>query len=145
MSIISIFKRKCWIPWGFRKQFIVEGLYRFRYLSDVYCILVSAAPCTPVFLKRLRTNTARWSDTGHFLTPWWPPHSTILPPPPSQSLFFLKYKQNMEFRREVWYSSNWNLHCESYVLSFIFNAKHCVVNTLLDFKYFPVDCISQTL
>jgi hypothetical protein len=51
----------------------------------------------------------------------------------------------MEFRREVWYSSNWNLLCESYVLSFIFNAKRCVVNTLLDFKHFPVDCISQTL
>ena len=28
------------------------------------------------------------------------PHSTILPPP-SQSPFSLKYKQNMEFRREV--------------------------------------------
>jgi hypothetical protein len=26
----------------------------------------------------------------------------------------------MEFRREVWYSSNWNLLYESYVLSFIF-------------------------
>jgi hypothetical protein len=50
-------------------------------------------------------------------------------PPPSQSPFSLKYKQNMEFRKEVWYSSNWNLLCESYVLSFIFNAKHCVVNT----------------
>jgi hypothetical protein len=48
-------------------------------------------------------------------------------PPPSQSPFSLKYKQNMEFRREVWHSSNWNLLCESYVLSFIFNAKHCVV------------------
>jgi hypothetical protein len=30
----------------------------------------------------------------------------------------------------------------TYVLSFIFNAKHCVVNTLLDFKHFPVDCTS---
>jgi hypothetical protein len=29
-----------------------------------------------------------------------PPHSTILAPP-SQSPFSLKYKQNMEFRREV--------------------------------------------
>ena len=63
----------------------------------------------------------------------------------SQSPFSLKYKHNMEFRRDVWYSSNWNLLCESYVLFFIFNAKHCVVNTLLDFKHFPVDCISQTL
>ena len=27
----------------------------------------------------------------------------------------------------------------------LFNAKHCVVNTLLDFKHFPVDFISQTL
>jgi hypothetical protein len=69
------------------------------------------------------------------------------PPAPmaSQSPFSLKYKQNMEFRREVWYSSNWNLLCESYVMSFIFKAKHSVVNTLLDFKHFPLDCISQTI
>jgi hypothetical protein len=26
----------------------------------------------------------------------------------------------------------------------LFNAKHCAVNTLLDFKHFPVDCISQS-
>jgi hypothetical protein len=62
--------------------------------------------------------------------PWCPPNQPFWP----QSPFSLKYKQNMEFRREVWYSSNWNFLCESYVLSFIFNAKRCVVNTLLDFK-----------
>ena len=66
-----------------------------------------------------------------------PPPLNHFAPPPSQSPFSLKYKQNMEFRREVWYSSNWNLLCESYVLSFNFNAKYCVVNTLLDFKHFP--------
>jgi hypothetical protein len=41
--------------------------------------------------------------------------------PPSRSPFSLKYKQNMEFRREVWYSSNRNLLCESMsILSFNF-------------------------
>jgi hypothetical protein len=54
-----------------------------------------------------------------------PPAPMVAPPlnhfgPPSQSPFSLKYRQNMEFRREVWYSSNWNLLCESYVLSFNF-------------------------
>ena len=34
--------------------------FRFRYLSDVCsCSVVPAAPCSPVFLKRLRTNTGR--------------------------------------------------------------------------------------
>jgi hypothetical protein len=54
------------------------------------------------------------------------PPSTILPP--SQSSFSLEYKQNigrkMEFRREVWYSSNRNLFCQSYALSFIMTAKY---------------------
>jgi hypothetical protein len=93
------------------------------------------------------------------------PHSTILPPPQSK-FFSLKYKQNigrkMEFRMEVWYSSNWNLLCESYACPVFYlqmiqclfkNAKQCVVNTLiyasvsnrdlwvntLDFENFQVD------
>ena len=54
-----------------------------------------------------------------------PPAPMVAPPlnhfgPPSQSPFSLKYKQNMEFRMEVWYSSTWNLLCETYVLTFNF-------------------------
>jgi hypothetical protein len=46
---------------------------------------------------------------------WWPPTKPFCTLP-RQSSFSLKYKQNMEYRREVWYL------CESYALSFIFNA-----------------------
>jgi hypothetical protein len=65
--------------------------------------------------------------------------------PPSQSPFSLKYKQNMKFRRDRFdiLVTEICLVCESYVLSFIFNAKHCIVNTLLDFKH--IFCIFELL
>ena len=66
--------------------------------------------------------------------------------PPSQSPFSLNISKtwNLEGRFYILVTEICFVNLMSCLLT-LFNAKHCVVNTLLDFKHFPVDCISQTL
>jgi hypothetical protein len=65
--------------------------------------------------------TANISNTLQYLPP--------SPLPRIQIPFSLMYQnigRKMEFRRDVWYSSNWNLLCESYVMSFYFEMIQCL-------------------
>jgi hypothetical protein len=74
--------------------------------------------------------------------PWWLATQPFCPPPQSNSLFskILAKTWNLKGSFDILVTEICFV-IESYVLSFIFNAKHCVVNTLLDFTHFAVDCI----
>jgi hypothetical protein len=117
------------VLWKWQYFFITQPLSCFVF--HLPNLLLTQNFVYPTFFSSVPTRAFFNYITGGAKAP---PAPMVAPPlnhfgPPSQSPFSLKYKQNMEFRKEVWYSSNWNLHCESYVLSSIFNAKHCVVNT----------------
>ena len=81
-----------------------------------------------------------------------PPSPHGAPPPlnhfalPPVKVLFLQLNisktWNLEGRFDILVTEICFMNLMSCLLSLFFNAKHCVVNTLLDFNHFPVDFIS---
>jgi hypothetical protein len=106
-----------------------KTMYIFRaFAQGILCFAVESLLVFSIFASQMKTiiiaffnHITRWPNPPQ--PPWSSSQSIILPPPPppppSQGPFSLKYKRNirrkMEFRMDVWHSSNWTSLCESYM------------------------------